>query len=183
MKISEFVEMYKKNPRIDMEKYLDVKKYIGIEQKRQMAKLILDNCTYIDDGIVRLDSVERYLLFTMIVISTHTNLELTHEEDSGYSAIDDYDMLCESGLLVKVVDTFKDDYASCQEILNMMTADRMQGSMTIEQKIGGFLDEVQNTLSNAIDNLTDKINFDELAGKLPVDQNKLLELYNMVKEN
>ena len=99
MKISEFVEMYEQNPRIDIAKKLDVISYVSIASKREMSRLILDNCTTIVDGEVHIDSVERYILFTVAVISMHTNLEFSYDEDSEHSSIDDYDVLCKSGLL------------------------------------------------------------------------------------
>lgn len=178
MKANELVEMYKKNPRIDIEKILEVKKYVSIAYKREMAKLILDNCTTIVDGEVHIDSVERYMLFTIAVIGLHTNLEFIHEEDDEYSVIDDYDLLCESGILVKIIETFKDDYASCQEILNMMTTDSLQDNMTIEKKLYQFLDAIQDILSGTIDGLVDKLDIDNLQ----LDQDKLLKIYDLIEQ-
>ena len=181
MKVQELVEMYNKNQRIDIEKKIETRKYVGIEFKQRMAQLVLDNCTTVIDGEVHIDSVERYILFTISVISMHTNLEFVDNEAENHSALDDYDLLCESGLLVKIIDTFKDDYASCQEILNMMTADRMQDSMTIERKINSLLDSVQNTLGGALGNLMEKINIDDLLGVPSIDQGKLMDIYNLIK--
>ena len=180
MKVNEFIEMYNKNSRIDIAKHLQVEKYVGIEYKRQMAELILDNCTTVVDGEVHIDSIERYLLFTIAVISMHTNLEFSNGEVDELSSIDDYDALCESGLLAKVIDTFQEDYMSCQEILNMMTADRLQNNMTIEKKLYKFLDEIQGIISNAVDVLTDNLDIDSL-GDLPLDQEKLVQLYNLIE--
>lgn len=180
MKVQELVEKYNKNPRIDIAKEIETQTYIGIALKREMAQLILDSCTTIVDGEIHIDSVEKYILFTTAIIAMHTNIEFSDENGEG-SAIDDYDALCESGLLVKIIDTFKDDYAACQEILNMMTADKMQDSMTIEKKLGNFLDGIQNILGGAVNGLVDKLNIDDLMGNLPVDQTKLLELFNSIK--
>ena len=181
MRIQELVEKYNKNQRIDIAKTIETRQYVGFAFKEQMAKLVLNNCTTVVDGEIYIDSVARYILFTIAVIGMHTNLEFSHEEDEEYGAIHDYDMLCESGLLTKIIDTFKDDYASCQEILNMMTADRMQSNMTIEKKIGNLLDEIQDALKEGISNLTDKLNLDELAGNLLDDQGNLLEFRNLIK--
>lgn len=181
MKVQELVERYQKNDRIDIAKTIETQKYVGIEAKRHLARLVLDNCTTVVDGEIHIDSVERYILFTMAVISMHTNLEFSNTEDDEYSAIDAYDELCESGLLVKVIDTFKDDYASCQEILNMMTADRLQDNMTIEKKLGKCLDEIQGFLGSTIAGLIDKLNIDDLVNDLPVDSGKLLDLFNLNK--
>ena len=179
MKINELVKMYKKNPRIDLVKTLEVVPYIGIEYKRELARLVLDNCTSIIDGEIHIDSIERYMLFTISVISMHTNLEFSHDEDSDGNSINDYDMLCESGLLVKIIDTFKDDYATCQEILNMMTTDRLQNSVTIEKKLYMFLDAIQEIVENATNNMIEKLDIESLKD-LSLDSNKLTQLYDLI---
>lgn len=179
MKVNEFIKMYNNNQRINIEKELEVQKYISISAKREMARLILDNCTSIVDGEVRINSVERYVLFTITVIGMHTNLEFSHEEDSEYSAIGDYDLLCESGLLVKIIDTFKDDYVACQEILNMMTADKLQESITIEKKIYQFLDAIEHVLSGAADTLVEKL--ESGIGDLQLKSDVLQKLYSLIE--
>lgn len=179
MKVKEFIEMYEKNPRIDIAKKLEVVPYIGIEYKRELANLVLDNCISIIDGEIHIDSVDRYLLFTISVIGMHTNLEFAYDETSDGSSIDDYDALCESGLLAKVIDTFKDDYASCQEILNMMTTDRLQNNMTIEKKIYKFVDAIQEILAGTVNNMVDKLDINSLKN-LQLDQNKLTKLYDLI---
>jgi hypothetical protein len=50
MKIKQFVEMYKDNQSINIEEQLEVIKYVSIASKRELAKLVLDNCTAIVDG-------------------------------------------------------------------------------------------------------------------------------------
>ena len=172
MKINELVEMYEKNPRIDIAQKIEAVPYVGVEYKRMLADLVLDNCTSVVDGEIHVDSVEKYLLFTISVIGLHTNLDFSFEEDSDVSAIDEYDALSKSGLLVKIIDTFKDDYLACQEILNMMTADRLQNNMTIEKKIYQFLDSMTNMLEGGINDLTEKMN---LSG---FDTDSLMQLVN-----
>jgi hypothetical protein len=63
----------------------------------------------------------------------------------------------------------------------MMTADIMQGNITIEKKIGKFLDEIQDLIGGAINGLVDKLNIDGLLENLPVDQIKLLDLFESIK--
>lgn len=178
MKVKEFVEMYEKNSRIDIAKTVETEPYIGIMQKKQIAELVLENCTYEIDGEIHIDSVERYILFTITVISAHTNLEFDHENNAS---IDDYDMLCKSGLLIKVIDTFKDDYASCQEILNMMTTDKLQESMTIEKKLYQFFDGVQYILDEVLNGIVEKIDLDILKS-LPIDKDSLSNLSNLFEK-
>ena len=186
MTVQEFIAKSKNNYRLDIAKELEVKTYTSIALKREMANLVLDNCTTVVDDEVHIDSLEKYILFTLAVIAMHTNLELTTLDDENaedgdtISVLDEYDMLCESGLLVKIIDTFQEDYAACQEVLNMIAFDRMQNNMTIEKKIYKFIDELQVMLSGAVSELTAKLSSGDLLGNLPVDQLKLLELFNSI---
>ena len=182
MKVQELVEKFEANQRIDIAKTIETKKYVGIAFKQKMAQLILDNCTTIVDGEVYIDSVTRYILFTISVISMHTNLEFADIDDDSHSAIDDYDLLCESGLLGKIIDTFRDDYASCQEILNMMTSDKMQEHMTIEKKINSLLDGIHDIISEVLGTVAGQLDVNELLDLFPVDQTKLLDFYNSIKQ-
>ena len=175
MKINELVKKYEQNERTNIAKGIEAKPYIGIMQKRQIAELVLENCTYEVDGEIHVDSVQRYILFTVAVISAHTNLEFDYENNA---VVDDYDALCKSGLLIKVIDTFKDDYASCQEILNMMTADKLQDSMTIEKKLYQFLDGVKDSLDGVLNGLVGILNIDSLS-ELKLDKDNLLGLYDL----
>ena len=57
MKVQELVELYKNNPRIDIAKQLEVQEYFSISLKRELARLVLENCTSVIDGEARIDSV------------------------------------------------------------------------------------------------------------------------------
>ena len=181
MKINELVEKYQKNARINIAQTIEAQPYIGIELKRHLASLVLDNCTTIIDGEIHIDSIEKYLLFTLAVISAHTNLEFSSEDDTDHSAIDDYDTLCETGLLSKVIETFKDDYAACQEVLNMMTSDRLQNNMTLEKKLGNLLDNIQELIGDSLRHLVGNLDIDELMSDASLDQNKIINLFNTLK--
>lgn len=180
MKVQELLKMYKNNPRIDIAKQLDVKKYTSIAYKREMAKLVLSNSISIVDGEVHIDSVERYILFTIAVIGMHTNLEFSYEDDNERTSIDDYDELCESGLLVKIINTFQEDYVACQEVLNMMTSDIMQDNLTIEKKIYKFLDYIQDILSDAINGVVEKLDTN-LLNDLQLDKDDLHKIYDAIR--
>lgn len=156
MKVREFVEKYNKNQRIDIAKELEVKQYLGIEQKRRIAGLVLDGCTSVENGRVHINSVDKYLLFTIATLSAYTNLEFEEE------AIVDYDALCESGVMVKIVDTFRTDYQECQVVLDMMTADLMNRNVTFDEAVVEFLNGLSITLQGAIESVVDKLDLGEL---------------------
>ena len=118
----------------------------------------------------------------------HTNLEFIYlDDDNGennvtWDAIADYDLLCESGLLLKIIDTFKTDYAACQEVLNMLAVDKMQDNMTIEKKIYKFVDWIENTLGGAVNTITEQLKLDDLVDGLPIDQSTLSNIYNLINK-
>ena len=180
MRVRELVEKYENNSRIDIAKEIDAQKYISVMYKQKIAELVLDNCIEIIDGEVHINSVDRYILFTITVIGAHTNLEFIYEDDDEGSVINDYDMLCESGLLVKIIDTFKDDYMACQEILNMMTTDRLQYNMTIEKKIYQFLDNIQYIFDDVMNIFSEKIDDDLLNTLGQINSNDLLKLRELI---
>lgn len=176
MKVNKFVEKFKKNKMLDIKKELEVKEYIGIAEKEKLARVVLDNCTTEINNEIHINSLERYLLFIISVINTHTNLDFSDEDNS---ALDDYDALCENGLIDKIIGTFKEDYDACEIVLNMMTTDRLQSSMTIEKKIYSFFDNVSEIVQHATDSLLDIIKINA-NGEVGIDTDSLLDIYNAI---
>lgn len=137
-----------KNKEFSLERGLQVKKYLPMEVKKTIAQGIIYDCTNEADGVIKVDSVQRYLSYVKYMITMHTNLEYTDE---------DYDKLCsteygETTLLNAVVQCFDTDAKECSRILNFMMDDYLQES-SIEFSIARFL----NNLNNTINNLSDKI--------------------------
>ena len=151
MKINELLEMYKKNKMINLKNVLEVEEYISTPLKRKMCELVLDSCIEDNDGVLSFDSLDRYLLFTISVISMHTNLEFSID-DEGFTSIDEYDELNKVGLIEKIIATFEKDYEACKVMLDMLTNDRMKNQETLEKKIIKFLNKVQSELGE-LDNL------------------------------
>ena len=85
MKISEFVKNFidKKvmNTAINqnavsdyLKKELEVKDYVPFAEKRDLCARVLEACNTKDDsGLVKVDSISRYILFTIAIISKYTN--------------------------------------------------------------------------------------------------------------
>lgn len=154
MKINELLEMYKKNQMINLKNVLEVEEYISTPLKRHMCDLVLDSCIEDVDGVLHIDSLDRYILFTIAVISMHTNLEFSIDSD-GTTSIDEYDELNKIGLIDKIINTFKTDYEACKVMLDMLTNDRMKNQETLEKKIIRFLNSIQQDL-DSLNNLENK---------------------------
>ena len=145
MKVNEFVNLYNKNNTIDIKKTLNVIDYVPILYKREMVKLVLDGCTKQDNGRIKINSLDRYLLFTITVISLHTNLEFNinkEEENNLNNVINDYDLLCKNNLINKIIECFETDYNICQDILNMETDDLLQNNVAFIDTVSDFIKEI-----------------------------------------
>ena len=146
---------------------LEVKDYISLVEKQSIAQIVLESCAHMNEGVVSVDSVQKYIIFTITVLSTYTNLEFEGNE----ADLDAYDMLCsyevgDGTLLDAIVETFKKEYSRCNDILNMMTADLLAEN-NIEKQIGKFLSSV----TTKIDNLGDTLKkFNKDIGQLDINK-------------
>ena len=166
MKIKDFIEEHKKNsknPTFNVAKLLNAKTYVPVLRKRQLAELVYQNSISIENGLVKVDSLTKYLIFSMLMISEYTDLEFTVDENGSATseAISEYDALCEAGLLDVVIGCFATDYARANEILNYVFKDNLAVANTVEAVIGGLVENVKGSLDSLIVSLKNKIdNFD-----------------------
>lgn len=130
----------------NIEKELQVKKYLPIEEKKLIAQGIIYECTDQTDGVIKADSVQQYLSYVKYMILRHTNLEYTQA---------DYDKLCSTEyqgrtLLNAIMNCFEADARECARIMNLMTSDYMQQN-SMELIIGKFLNNISEALKSKID--------------------------------
>lgn len=155
MKINELL-MNIKNKEFKLERGLEIKKYLPIEVKKTIAQAIIYDCTSDEDGVVKVDSVERYMSYVRHMIVTHTNLEYTDEN---------YDALCsteygDTTLLNAIMKCFEADATECSRILNLVTDDFAQ-EHSIENAVGKFLYGLNSAINNVSSTINEKIsNFD-----------------------
>ena len=191
MKITEFCEAYKtKNfmntkqgidERIEwIKKELKTKEYIPFDEKQAIARTVLASCSAISDGVIIIDSIHKYMLFTMAMLSTYTNLESS--EDMNLS--DAYDALCscrvgDGTMLDAIIKTFEIEYSRCNDILNMMTADLLAEN-NIEKQVGKFLSNLSDKVNKFGDGLIDKLgDFNMDLSQLDID--KLTSMIDKIK--
>lgn len=179
MKIMEFIEaVSKENSMKRVSAILETKAYLPISEKRRIAEAVIEACTNNNNGFIQVDSLDKYIMFTIAVISNYTNLEFGLDGDY----LSDYDRLCESGLLDVVIETFNKEYARANDILNMMLADRLQANST-EASLALITNSINNTLDKLITTLANKVEEMDLdLSNLNEDTlNKLLKLMNVNK--
>ena len=176
MKVQELLmSIHRKD--FNIEKELQVKKYLPIEAKKTIAQGIIYECTNEEDGVVKVDSVQRYLSYVRYMITMHTNLKYTDA---------DYDMLCsteyqDTTLLNAIVKTFESDANECNRILGLMMNDYLDNNATENQLIMAAA-QLVNGLVNITNTLEKKVTDIKLDDILPqdFDINKLNDFLNKV---
>lgn len=166
MKINEFIEKMNKGDMKAKETLNKIvkTKYIPVLEKRQMAELVYRTSTSVENGVVKVDSLSKYLIFTLLMLNRYTNLEFTVGEDGAATmeAIQEYDMLCEQGLINKIIAEFAEDYARCNEILNYVFQDNLAATNTIEAVIGRTAEHLMETIDDFVEVLANKVEEMEL---------------------
>lgn len=148
-----------------LKKTLEVKDYVSFAEKRELCANVLNACNEKDEsGLVKVDSVSRYIIFTISIISRYTNLEFSSGEDE-FDSLDEYDMLCQNGLLNPILDVIGGEYTTCNNILNMMMDDIIANNNTIENvmatilsKLGDSVDDFITVLANKVESLNLDLN-------------------------
>lgn len=155
---------------------LKIKAYVPFAEKRELCKTVLDASCARNGSIVEVDSVSRYILFTIAVISKYTELEFSSGKDEEFDSIDEYDMLCQNDLLNPILDVIGEEYTTCNNILNMMMADINANNNNVAavlnksaQKLLGIVDELKDVFSEKVKELNldlSQIDIDKYKGFL-----------------
>lgn len=141
-----------------IKKELEVKSYVPFAEKRELCANVLNVCNTIgDSGLVKVDSVSRYIVFTLSVISKYTNIEFSSGEDIEFDSLDEYDMLCENHLLNPIIEVIGEEYMACNNMLNMMMADIEANNNTVEAVLGHTLGKITDSIDDFIDVLAEKV--------------------------
>ena len=164
--VKSFVDVYKSKKFINtkqgidekieyLKSALELKEYIPFADKRELCATVIDACCTKEGGLIKMDSVSRYVVFTISIISAYTNLEFSSGEE--YDSLDEYDMLCETGLLNPILALIGDEYATCNNILNMMMEDVIANNNTVEAVLGHALGKVSDSLDDLIGAFAEKV--------------------------
>lgn len=178
MKVNELL-MNIHNKEFDLERRLQVKKYLPIEVKKTIAQGIIFECTDEENGAIKVDSVQRYLSYVRYMITMHTNLEYTDE---------DYDTICsteykETSLLNAIVSSFQSDANECNRILDLMMDDYIENNSASNQIVSvitGFINSLI-VMAKGLENKVSDMKIDELIPN-DLDLNQLSEFLNNYKK-
>lgn len=187
MKINEFMNEYSKmksKSTASLSKLIEAKTYIPVLRKRALAEIVYASSTTIENGVVKVDSLSKYMIFTMLMIGEYTNLEFAVDKNGKATkdAINEYDMLCEQNVLNPIIACFADDYAKSNEILNYVFQDNLAVNNTVEAVVGKMADMILGIVQNLANTMTSKV--DGLNFDLPeVDMDAVRQLVDAVKGN
>ena len=168
MKVQNFIDDFKSSKVVNsqikpnavgeyVKKTLEVKDYVPFAEKRELCAQVLNACNTKDDsGLIKVDSVSRYIIFTLSIISKYTNLEFSSGEDE-IDSLDEYDMLCQANLLNPILDVIGAEYTTCNNMLNMMMEDIMTNNNTIENVVGAVLGKLGDSIDDFITVISDKV--------------------------
>lgn len=181
MKVQELLEFVEKN-RTKMlkaeqlqellKKTLEVKKYIGIKDKKQLIDDIVNACVIYEDGVFKFNDIDKYIIFTMMTIEAYTNIEISDDIEN------DYDLLCQANLLNAIIATFNGEYENVRLLLQMK-CEYILSDNNIEVQFGKFLNGLLEKIDGIANVLFDKAgDFD--INNLPVNVDDLSKLMNFV---
>lgn len=191
MKILEFVQGFKDKKVMNthikpnaineyIKDTLEVKDYIPFAEKRELCANVLNACNTKDgNGLVKVDSVSRYILFTIAIISKYTTLEFSSGADDELDSLDEYDMLCQADLLDSILEVIGQEYVTCNNILNMMMSDIVANNNIIENVVGHTLGKISKSVDGLIGALTKKVEDMELdLSQIDIEKYKgLIEMF------
>lgn len=158
-------------------KTIETKKYLSIKDKRALIDDIINDCILYEDGVYKFDEIDKYIAFTTKTIAAYTNLELSVNIE------DDYDALCEAGLLNVVIESFGGEYDNVNLLLQMRTDYILSGN-SVEAQFGKFLTGILDKVDVFADTLSNKIDDFDIKN-LPIDMKdigKLMEFVNSYKK-
>lgn len=174
MKINEFVQkvsenkakLYNKADKNALSNFikqtLNIKSYISIKEKKQLVEDIVSETIIYENGLLKFNGIDQYIVYAMKCIEVYTDLELSDDIEN------DYDELSKVGLLEPITSTFAEEYKTVLTLLQMQ-CDYILMDNSISSKVGVFLtsvssiiDKLANSLSNSVDNFDiSKLNIDK----------------------
>lgn len=165
-----------------LKKTLEIKDYVPFAEKRELCANVLNACnTRGNSGLVKVDSVSRYITFTLAILSTYTNLEFSSGEDTEFDSLDEYDMLCQADLLNPILDVIGEEYVTCNNILNMMMSDIVANNNTVENVVATILGDLGESVDDFINVLAEKVKLLNLdLNQIDINKYKgLIELFTL----
>ena len=174
MKVQELIKKIN-NKTFNIEKSLEVKKYIPIMDKKRFAMDAISACTDDVDNFITVDRFKMNIYFDMKVLSIYTNLEIVDDFDE---MIIQYDALCESEIMNRIITLFEEDYNAMRGVLD----DALE-ELLVQNSIDAHVVKIANKINQAIDIFSNKLNDVDFNSMLPegINMDDFAEIINALK--
>lgn len=159
----------------DLVSKLKVNSYIPVMDKQKIIMDIIATCTDEIDGIVEIDHFKIGIYFDMCMLKEHTNLDIS--TDFG-EMVEQYDALCKSGVMTRVLELFEDDYDFMYDML-MQELENLEKENSLER----HLVRIVHKFNGMLDEFSDKISDVDFNKLLPegIDASAFLDIMNSLK--
>lgn len=140
---------------------LETKKYLPYLQKKQLVERVVNQCSCVENGYIKINELDKYVIFIINVIQAYTNIEFDVDINT---AIQEYDLLCSNDVLGTIIDTFESEYQTILELLKMQTYYILQNN-NIEYQIAKLVHLVQenaNRLFEDYKDIADRLDVNEI---------------------
>lgn len=157
---------------------LEITPYISFNDKRRIAKMVIETNTTEEYGIKKIDSVGQFISFVIAMIAAHTSLQFNTDNPTG-----DYDLLSECGVLEHILAQFQKDYAECEVILKMINADVLADnrlSFVVAEFLDGILDKLDG-VGDTIKGVVEKIDLDKITN-FGLNENEIAKVKSLLNK-
>lgn len=157
---------------------LEITPYISFNDKRRIAKMVIETNTTEEYGIKKIDSVGQFISFVIAMIAAHTSLQFNTDNPTG-----DYDLLSECGVLEHILAQFQKDYAECEVILKMTNADVLADnhlSFVVAEFLDGILDKLDG-VGDTIKGVVEQIDLDKIMN-LGLNENEIAKVKSLLNK-
>lgn len=157
---------------------LEITPYISFDDKRRIAKMVIETNTTEEYGIKKIDSVGQFVSFVIAMIAAHTSLQFNTENPTG-----DYDLLSACGVLEHILAQFQKDYAECEVILKMTNADVLADnhlSFVVAEFLDGILDKLDG-VGDTIKSVVEKIDLNKITN-LGLNENEIAKVKSLLNK-
>ncbi len=134
-----------------LKKTLNVCDYLGIEDKKRLVQHIILECSFYENGVLKINGIDKYICLTMRTIEAYTNIVISGDISN------DYDLLCSTKWLKSIIDLFFSEYNEISMLLEMQ-CDFLLADNNIENQVGQLLYKLFEKIDIIADVLENKLN-------------------------
>ena len=172
MKVQEFINKVGRVDNVNaIKNILTIKEYLPFLEKKELANRIIEKSIVRENNFIKINEINKYLNFTIEVLSAYTDLEFDSDMDVAAS---EYDMLVQNNKLGSLIDLLKDEYKVVLD-LTEMAADYYMQQNNINYQISVLFNGLNSIVNKLGDALLSKVNNFDLKS-FGISENDIVKL-------